>query len=366
MKSRRTSRRAPAAATASLVLAAMLQSACAPGVEEQNVEFRVPVAVEEVVVATLEDRIVTTGTLRTPALVTLNALDTGVLEINAGPSGRRLAEGDFVDAGDEIARIVGEEVRLAARTVSARRSYEAALTELEATRELFDRGLINQTALDNMESAFEQAKVELDRSLRTEERNRLVTPIDGAILKLARDGEGQLMANGQLVSPGQLVAQIAPLDPLIADVDLIGEDIADVRVGLEARVRYYGWADKTFEGEVLRLAPTVDQRTRAMRAEVEIGNPERLLKPGMFVEVTLIGNRRADVPVVPRRAVTDRGGQRVVFVLSGQRVIRREVRLGLGDDELVEIREGVEPGERIVVRGLETLTDQMLVRVTGQ
>jgi multidrug efflux pump subunit AcrA (membrane-fusion protein) len=63
--------------------------------------------------------------------------------------------------------------------------------------------------------------------------------------------------------------------------------------------------------------------------------------------------------------VTDRGGRRVVFVLDGQRVTQREVRLGLGDDDFVEVREGIAAGERIVVRGLETLTDDMLVRVSG-
>ena len=98
----------------------------------------------------------------------------------------------------------------------------------------------------------------------------MVTPIDGVLLKLARDENEQLLANGQLVSLGQIVAQIAPLDPLIADVDLIGDDIAAVRVGLEARARYHAWDDKLFPGKVLRLGPSVDQRTRALRAEVEI------------------------------------------------------------------------------------------------
>jgi membrane fusion protein (multidrug efflux system) len=357
----------PLAALVTAIGAACLAGlcACTPNVEEQAVEFRVPVAVQEVGVATLEDRVVTTGTLRAPELVALNALDTGVLEIGDGPDGRRFAEGSAVTAGQEIARIVGEEIRLAARTVAARRSYEAAQSELEANRRLLEQGLINSSVLDDLESAFEQARIELDRALQTEQRNRLVTPIDGVILKLARDADGQLMANGQLVSPGQLVAQIAPLDRLIADVDLIGADIASVRVGLPARARYYAWEDRNFSGEVLRLAPTVDPRTRALRAEVEIDNAEMLLRPGMFVEVALIAERRENVPVVPRQAITDRGGRRVVFVLSGQRVSQRIVSLGFGDDEIVEVREGVAAGERVVVRGLETLTDDMLVRVDG-
>ena len=350
---------------AGLLTVAVL-AACTPEGAQQQLEFRVPVAVEDVGVATLEDRVVTTGTLRAPEIVTLSVLDNGVLEVNNGKDGRRLAEGDTVKAGDEIARIVGEDVRIAARLAAAQRAYDAARTELEATRQIYARGLINKTTLDNMESKFETAKVDLERSRRTEDRNRMLTPIDGVILKLARDADGQLLANGQLVNVGQLVAQIAPLDKLIADVDLIGDDIAAVRVGLEARARYHAWGDKLFNGKLLRLAPTVDQRTRALRAEVEIDNTAQQLRPGMFVEVTLIGERRENVPVVPRAAVADRGGRRVVFVLEGQRVAMREITIGLGDDVNVEVRRGVVAGERVVVRGLETLTDQMVVRVTNR
>ena len=63
--------------------------------------------------------------------------------------------------------------------------------------------------------------------------------------------------------------------------------------------------------------------------------------------------------------ITERGGRKVVFVVKGQKVERRDVVLGLGDDEIIEVREGVTPGERVVVRGLETLTDNQRVLVSG-
>lgn len=352
-------------ALAAVLSAVSLLTACDPGVDEQSVEFRVPVSVEEVGTATVEDQITATGTLRATEVVTLDVLMTGRLEITRGPAGRRYAEGDLVHAGDEIARIVGEDVRLAARMAAAQKHYEAAASELNASRKLFDKHLISETELQNKDDVFEEARLELDRARHNQDRNLLITPIDGVILKLARDDQGQLMANGQLVGPGQLVAQIAPLDVLIADVDLVGKDIAAARVGLEARTRYQAWEDREFSGKVLRLAPVIDQKTRALRAEVEVENHEGSLRPGMFVEVTIVGDRRENVPVVPRRALTDRGGRRVVFVLKGQRVIRQEVTLGLGNDEVVEVRDGIQPGDRVVVRGLETLTDQMHVRVTG-
>ena len=184
----------------------------------------------------------------------------------------------------------------------------------------------------------------------------MVTPIDGVILKLARDADGQLLANGQLVSLGQLVAQIAPLDALIADVDLIGDDIA-------ARARGARSArplPRLGRHAVRRQGPAARADGRSAHARVARRGARSTtrsngLRPGMFVEVTLIGERRENVPVVPRSAVTDRGGRRVVFVLASQRVAMREVTLGLGDDVFVEVRRGLEAGERVVVRGLETL-----------
>lgn len=346
-----------------LVFTGAQMSACAPPEENGAVEFRVPVSVKEVSLATLEDRIVTTGTLRPAQLVSLNALDAGVLEINQHSSGRRFAEGDRVSAGEEIARVVGEDVRIATRMAATRSSYEGAEAQLRATRNLFERGLINRTALDNVEKEYEEAKLEYERSRRTQQRNRLVTPIGGVILTLARNQDGQLLANGQLVSPGQTIVQVAPLHPLIADVELVGSDIGAVDVGLEARVQFHAWPRDEFPGKVLRLAPTVDQRTRALRAEVEVDNETGRLRPGMFVEVTVIGERRENVPVVPRSSVTDRGGRPVVFVLRQQYVAQQEVELGLSDDERVEIRAGVAKGDLVVVSGLETLTDNMAVRV---
>ena len=63
--------------------------------------------------------------------------------------------------------------------------------------------------------------------------------------------------------------------------------------------------------------------------------------------------------------MTQRSGRDVVFVIDGQRVSAREVQLGLGDDQSVQIQEGVIIGERVEIRGLETLTDSAKVRVIG-
>ena len=86
----------------------------------------------------------------------------------------------------------------------------------------------------------------------------------------------------------------------------------------------------------------------------------------MFVEVTVVVEQRADVSMSCRaKRLPIAAAKNVVFLLDGQRVSRRDVSLGLGDDDQVQVSNGLALGDRIVVRGLETLTDGTRVRVIG-
>jgi membrane fusion protein (multidrug efflux system) len=342
-------------------------SGCSRKNSSDEIDFLVPVTVTDVGTTDVEDRITATGTLRATKIARLEVETGGILEFLTNESGRPYKEGDRVKAGDIIARITGEDVRLAARTEANYQRFLKAKDEYEATKKLAEEGFKSKSELLAMQSSLEDARLEYERSLNAENRSLLATPIDGIILRLARDrdNQNQPLAVGQFVNPGFEVARIAPVSVLIADVDLVGQDVAKVKEGLEARILHYAWENEIFPGRVIHLNPVIDPVTRALRAEVEVDNSQEKLRPGMFVEVIIIKEQRKGVPYVPRESVTDRGGKWVVFVLKGQRVAMKEVALGLGDDSIVEIREGLSVGERVVTRGLETLTDQTRVRVTG-
>jgi membrane fusion protein (multidrug efflux system) len=349
-----------------LMVGFSILAGCGSDSSVDEVEFLVPVSVSDVGTADVEDRIVATGTLRASRMVSLEVETGGILEFAKNSEGRSFGEGDRVKSGDVIARITGEDVRLAARTKANLQRFETARDEYESTEKLYKEGFRSKSELLTAKSTLEEARVDYERSLNAEKRSQLSTPIDGVILRLGRDRENQdqPFAGGQFVRQGFEVARIAPTDYLIADVDLVGQDVARVTKDLPVRVRHYAWEGEYFFGKVIRLAPTIDPVTRALRAEVEVQNPDGRLRPGMFIEVAILKEQRIGVPVVPREAVTDRGGKWVVFILKGQRVAMKEVVLGLGDDDIVEIREGLAVGERVVTRGLETLTDQTRVRVT--
>ncbi len=352
--------RAPLAA---LVVAAL--AACSQPAADVDVEFRIPVEAAAVTAQTVEELVIATGTLRAAEIVRLNIETPGHLQVGRDGAGRRLAEGSQVTAGQTVARVTGEDARLHARLESTRRSLDAAEAQLTRRRELFDAKLASEEELHQAEERVENARYEYERGLLNAAKAELTTPIQGTILLLARDANGQPLADGQLVNAGFVAAEIAPLAELIADIDLIGPELARVQPGLKARIRHYAFEDVAMSGEVIRLSPTMDPVKHTFRAEVAVANDAMLLRPGMFVEVTVVVEQRPDVSVVPRQAVASRGGKNVVFLLDGQRVTRRDVALGLGDDDKVQITNGLALGDRIVVRGLETLTDGTRVRVIG-
>jgi multidrug efflux pump subunit AcrA (membrane-fusion protein) len=115
--------------------------------EQAPIEFRVPVTVREVKTGSVEDRIGAAGTLRAVKTITLRAGTSGILRIADSPGGRKLTEGDEVRAGQVIAEIIGEEVRLAARADASRQRYEIAKGDVESKQKLLAAGLIAELEL---------------------------------------------------------------------------------------------------------------------------------------------------------------------------------------------------------------------------
>lgn len=352
--------------TSLLALSTLVFFGCAGPQAEFDLELDFPVEIDEVELGDVEKTVVTTGTLRPEVVADINNEVPGHIYIAKDADGKRLVEGSRVQAGDVICEITGEDARLHSGIESAKRNLDNAETELNRRKNLFEQRLISEQLLADQEAQYESALLQYERSMLNADKRTKTTPIGGVILTLARNqADNSPVADGQLVSPGFHIARIAPVDTLIADIELIGPELARVKVGQTARVRHYAFEDKTFSGTITRLSPTMNASNHTFTVEVEIDNSERNLRPNMLVEVAIITEQRIQVPVVPRASVADRAGQDVVFSLDGQRARANYVTLGLGDDERVEIVDGLEMTERIIVRGLETLVNGAQVRVVG-
>jgi Cu(I)/Ag(I) efflux system membrane fusion protein len=146
--------------------------------------------------------------------------------------------------------------------------------------------------------------------------------------------------------------EIADLSSVWMLADVSEQDIGLVHLGQEAILRIVAYPEKTFSGKVVFLYPTIDTETRTAKVRIELANPGGLLKPAMFANVELVsGHARGKVLAVPESAVLDSGARQVVLVRRGEGLFEpRTVKLGMRADGYIEVMEGLQAGEQVVVR----------------
>lgn len=179
----------------------------------------------------------------------------------------------------------------------------------------------------------------------------LRAPIDGTVV----EKEATL---GEMLVPERSPYIIGDLSVLWIWVDIYERDLAKVHLDDEVEVRVTAHPNRSFRGTVTYIRPNIDPETRTARGRITVENPGGFLKPGMFASVTvtdphgLAGTPPADTIVVPVAAVQRDGSDSVAFVrLAENRYERRLLVLGRRTDSLVEVLEGVSPGEDVVVEG---------------
>ncbi len=172
------------------------------------------------------------------------------------------------------------------------------------------------------------------------------------LLRAPRSGAvtEKMVIEGQAVKAGDNLFQIADARVLWVDVAIFEQDAAAVRVGTPATITVDALPGRTFRGSVTFIYPQLDEKTRTLTARVAVENGNGALRPGMYATAALAtaGRGRGGVSV-PREAVLPTGTKDLVFVNRGDgRFVPREVRVGLRGDSLVEIVQGLKPGDEVV------------------
>jgi len=170
------------------------------------------------------------------------------------------------------------------------------------------------------------------------------------MLRAPRSGEivEKNVIEGQAVQAGMNLFLIADRSELWVDVAIFEQDAAAVRVGTPAAILVDALPGRTFRGRVTFIYRQLDEKTRTLTGRVEVANSAGALRPGMYAtaELARVGRRVVSVPLT---AVLPTGTKDLVFVNRGDgRFVPREVRVGARSDSLIEIVEGLKPGDEVV------------------
>jgi cobalt-zinc-cadmium efflux system membrane fusion protein len=235
----------------------------------------------------------------------------------------------------ELARVTFErEQRLWARRVSAEQDFLKARTEWQEAQIRLDLARQRLAALGLTEAEVQDLPRQPIEALR---RREVRAPIAGRITARPAVLGAAVTAETEIYSVAELSAVWVELAVPTGDIDVAAE-------GTPVRLRAEGAV--LGEGRVIFLSPMLDPETRSARAVVEVPNPGGTLRPGAYVTAELATAENAVEVVVPRAAVQQIGGENVVFVRTAEGFEQREVVLGQGDQEQVEVVFGLDPGER--------------------
>jgi len=276
-----------------------------------------------------------------------------------------VAEGDWVRSGQVVAEIdprpfADQKRQAAAAVAQATAAVENARLNLERTERLFTRGIAAGKEVEDARSqraaadaALEQAAAALETADRQISRTHVTSPIAGQVVKrLVSVGE---QVDGTAAEP---IVEVANLDHVEIAAAVPAEHLGRVRVGQRADVSSDAYAGRSFEGEIIAIAPAVDSATNTALARIRLANPGRLLKIGMFAQAQIGVSERKGVLTVPPSAVSKGEAGAAVYVVSGSVATRTKVTLGLETAEAVEITSGLTEGQKVLTSAIHGLGER--------
>jgi membrane fusion protein (multidrug efflux system) len=342
----------PARATLLLVTAAVLAAGCSNGKakdkDDADANASVPVEVQPLKRAPM--LAVYSGT------APIEAHDEAEVVAKVGGEVRQIfvEEGDTVSAGQVLARLDGDRLRLdLAQTEANLRKLER---DYNRQLELSQKGLVAKgTAenakfdLDALRAAYDSARLELSYT-------DIRAPIAGVV-------SARHIKVGNTIKPNDPTFRVTNLDPLLAYVHIPEKEFRKLAPKQTADVVVDALGGDHFTGIIARISPTVDPQTGTFRAEVEVPDPTRHLKPGMFARINIVYERRENALQLPRNAIIDAEGEQSVFVVVNGKAEQRRISTGLANNGWIEVLQGLKGDERVVVVGQAGLKTGTVVKV---
>ena len=258
-------------------------------------------------------------------------------------------EGTQVKKGDVLARLDDREISAGLKELKAREQF--LMSEMARVSQLIAKGAATT-------QAYERAGMDLQTvqgliAVQTEKVADyvIVAPMDGMVLR--RDGEV-----GEIAEAGQILFRIGVPKPLQVVAEVNEEDIPRVALGQTVLFRTDAFPGRRLEGKVGEITPMGDVNAKTFRVKMTLPD-DTPLKPGMSVEANIVTREKENALLVPADALQGNA----IFVVSGTRLRKRTVTIGIRGTRMVEILGGVKDGERVASPATASLVDGGRVRV---
>ncbi|MDR8390796.1 efflux RND transporter periplasmic adaptor subunit [Aliifodinibius sp. S!AR15-10] len=294
--------------------------------------------------------------------------------------------GDTVQPGEPLAKIYDVPFRdqfqqAKAQLEQSRSAYVRDSLEFQRQQELYQKEVISSTEYDNARASFQNSKAQwqASRANLTQSREDLYnteirSPVYGVILT-------RNVSAGDLATTGQAAFEIANLTGYQCRVYLPFEEWRNVKIGQPVNFRVSNYPEVTGQGRVSQISPRLDPATGLGEVVISLTEQGQNIYQGVLVQATINVETHQNAVVIPRSALVENVQTLIepesntiqlqrsysAFVVQGDSMaMRKELTLGIEQGDRVEILEGLQPGDEIVITGQSSLDDSTKVRVAGQ
>jgi RND family efflux transporter MFP subunit len=309
----------------------------------------IPVGVAAVAPRDLARSVVVTGPVEPVRTIGVNSLLAGtVLDVH-------VQEGDRVREGQLLAELDARETR--AQYERAQAVLANAQGAFERNEQLAKSQIITDVEFQQSRSAYEVAKSDAEIWRTRLAFTRITAPSPGVVTT-------KLVEAGSAVSANQRLFDLADVSLLVVRVAISELDVVHVRPGARVDVVLDAYPDASMEGTVRRVFPSADAQSRLVPVEIAMGRfPSGVAaRPGFLARVAFRLDERNDALVVPAAAIGVSEEGQFVYVVQDDSLVRRAVTTGLTAEGLVEVRQGLQAGERVVTSGHTNLRPGIRVR----
>ncbi len=341
----------------SAVLLSFLASDCRPGGRGGSDDQKVEVAAinVEALYPTSQDMdevIEVNGNLEPIVYVELFARQSGIIEEVF------VKEGDEVEKDQMLAKIDDDEIKL---------SYEQAKVSFQVTRDkymrykdLYRKNMVSQQEFEDIERAYNDAKVNHDSAKLRYEYTEIRTPVAGKVVE-------RLCEPHQLVGTMEKVFAVAQLEKFKIPIFITEAEISKIKLNQSVRIRVDAVnltpLDYPFTGYIDEISPKINPSNGMVEVKVILDNPGEL-KMGMFCRLKIITARHENALVIPKKALMGEESNQV-WIVDGDRGQLRLVETGIQDDNYVEILSGVTREELVITEGQTALTEKSRIRIVN-
>jgi membrane fusion protein (multidrug efflux system) len=265
--------------------------------------------------------------------------------ISSVVTGIHFIEGQQVTEGDLLVTLDDREI--AAQLAVAQATYEKVRSQYQRSDSLRATQVVSEAELDELAADVRRAEADVTAARARLDHCSIRAPISGVVGL-------RHISRGGLVGPDTLITTLDDIDEVKLHFAVPESYLATVRNGMQVNAATSVYPDEKFSGTVVTIDSRIDPVTRSVTVVARVANDSGILKPGMFMNVAL-KRERESVVLLPEAALSPRSGRQFVFIVEDGVASEREVSLGVRAPGRVEVKSGLEPGDTVVLEGVQKL-----------